>query len=230
MPLNSIRSCGSLLEGEGFIMLVEHGKIGIGVYPDKLYFIILVGIHNLAVKVPQKKFLYAAIIMLVLLMSVQGIYYVVFDMAQVHFKTESGKCISENKTLGVITLSLKAFSRRQDKDEIWVNGALYDVSRYRIAGDSVHVTVYHDKDEEGWIENLSSIFEGNDSQFTPFHGNHFSKVHSNGFNDCKILPRTYAYAQSLYLYTRNTAIGSYCFRYLNGHTSIFSPPPETVNS
>ena len=198
----------------------------------KLYFIILIEIHNFRghIKVLKKKLLYAVIVMLMLLLSVQGIYYVVFDVAQVHFKTESRQYISENKSLGVITLSLEAFNQKQDKNEIWVNGALYDVSHYRKMGDSVQVTVYHDKDEEGWIENISSIFEGSDTQFTPFHGNHISKVHSNGFNDCKILPRPNAFAGASCLKARNAVNDGYSFYYLNGYCSIISPPPEAVNS
>ena len=171
--------------------------------------------------------LHTGIIALILLLSVQGVYYILFDLAQVSFKSESQRSISENKNLGVITLSLKIFSQRADKNEIWVDGALYDISKYHIDGDRVYVTVYHDKDEEGWVKNITSIFEVSDNNL---QGQHISKVHSNGFNDCKILPNPYRESGMASLYPIKDIPHRFCFYYLDGYTSITSPPPESVTT
>ena len=172
--------------------------------------------------------LHTAIIALILLLSVQGVYYILFDLAQVNFKSESQRSISENKGLGVITLPLKIFSQRADKNEIWVNGALYDISKYHIDGDRVYVTVYHDKDEEGWVKNITSIFEVSDNN--NLQGQHISKVHSNGFNDCKILPNQYPDSGIVALPPPKAMTHRFCFYYLDGHTSITSPPPESATT
>lgn len=100
-------------------------------------------------------------------------------IAHEHFNTKEG--------LKTIKLSSNDFADIQNKDEVRINGSLYDVYGYAVTGDSVTLTVWHDDEEETLQIKIVSLVEG---QQQISHGsgyNHFGKYHPY-IPDFKIMP------------------------------------------
>ncbi len=83
------------------------------------------------------------------------------DLTSIH-----GIVQRENHTsasLSVITVTpddfATGYARYTDKEEINVNGRLYDIADKQKDGDNVKLTVSYDEKEEGLIADLKNIFE-----------------------------------------------------------------------
>lgn len=161
-------------------------------------------------------------------MGAQGVYYIVFDLAQVHYKVASSQSLSDNKQTDVVTVPLKVFSERPDEHEIWIDGALYDIGAYRVSGNDVRITVFHDKGEEALLHGIAAIFESSDTHYCDFHGNHISRAHSNGFNGGKILFANYNGIQTISSFIANDITDHLCFCFPVVYSGILKPPPRVV--
>ena len=99
--------------------------------------------------------------------------------AQEHFKTKDG--------LKTITVNSKEFAAMGNKDEVNINGALYDVYGYSVTGDSVVITVWHDEQEETIQSELVSLFESQQQISNTTGSSQLAKYHPY-FPDVKIMP------------------------------------------
>ncbi len=95
--------------------------------------------------------------------------YLLFDVAEVGFWEKATDELRRETGLGTVTVSLDDFQHRTGQDEIWVAGKLYDIGSYRIKGNRVVISVFHDSDEERAIYKLTGLLDG--SNFSPAGSN-----------------------------------------------------------
>ncbi len=123
--------------------------------------------------------------MLVTLTTGSFFYYAYLSISEITAKTEARTALSKNTTqLEVIKLAKKGFNTHCD--EIWHNGHLYDISSYRIIGDTVFISVLHDGDEEALVSVIKDYFGPVNDRITNSR-DHFSPKHSHTPNDVKCL-------------------------------------------
>ncbi len=85
------------------------------------------------------------------------IYYTLFEFDDAEAKAEMGQTIAGMHTLlGTESFTLP-LSRLQEanRDEIWLNGKLYDIVKTEISNDKVVVYVLNDTKEENLVSNMA---------------------------------------------------------------------------
>jgi hypothetical protein len=139
----------------------------------------------------KKSIQLAFTLLLMLSVSISAMLYFFYDVEQFHYKMEARQDIKVNQRLQIVKLSLKEFRDKNDPDEVWVNGELFDVSSYVIINDTAFVTVLHDEHEESLVKDIVSSFEPNDKYATD-NISHVCKHRIHIPDDGKILVAPYA--------------------------------------
>ena len=89
--------------------------------------------------------------------SVCAFFYL--DVKQLNCKLVAAIHLVNKEELTTIKIPCSSFNPNQE--EISLNGSLYDVNSYTIAGDTAIVSVWHDKDEEIVQRRMVCSFEAN---------------------------------------------------------------------
>jgi hypothetical protein len=118
--------------------------------------------------------------------SISTLFYFFFDAQQLSFKLEADINIRTGKNIEVVTLPAAEFLKCQSGDELWLNGALYDIKSYSIENGIATVSVYHDTNEEGLVKNLSGSFD-QDNICATDNGVHLSKHRLHMPDEGKVL-------------------------------------------
>ena len=164
-----------------------------------------------------------SIALLVTLTAGSFFYYAYLSISEITAKNEAHFSLAEKNTkLETIRLAKKGFNTHND--EIWHNGHLYDISSYRIVGDTVLVSVLHDSNEEAIVSVIKDYF-GSTNDRLANAGDHFSSKHCHNPNDIKCLCEgikipliTYSETSMAYLFVEPPT----CCR----NSSIDIPPPR----
>jgi hypothetical protein len=136
--------------------------------------------------------------------------------------------LANDQRTEVLRIPAADFAARNHSDDIWIDGALYDIGHYEVDGDFVNVTVYRDQDEETFVSLLAAGFESNNSVDNGHSNNQVSK-HKVHVPDCgKILPTAWQ-CRPFYLQISNTITRQYgTHPTANVPTSVIKPPPRFV--
>jgi len=173
----------------------------------------------------MRKFLQKVFSVLLLLsIGVSALLYVFFDVAQLQLKNEAGRQVKSGKNLETIKVSLAEFEQAKGNDEFWVNGKLYDICSYVIAGDTVVVSVLHDTDEQNLVQTITESFEPNDS-YAADNILHLTKHRIHPPGDFKILPAGILVPEPL-VARHPEHRGYYLCAIASFHVSVLKPPPE----
>lgn len=153
--------------------------------------------------------------------------YLFFSVAQVQFKIEAHNEIAASQHLQTIKLSLSEFNNARGKDELWLNGRLYDVHSYVVVNDSVFVSVFHDEDEESIVKIIADSFEPNDKSINDGTV-HLSRCRVHLPSDGKALPERYFVRFVPGLVTsRSSSVVQEHFIHLS--FSVIKPPPKVAS-
>ena len=149
-----------------------------------------------------------------------------YDIGELQCKFNAYEHLAEKKDLKTITLTAKAFAAFSNKGEINVNGTLYDVQSYRISGDVVFVTVWHDAQEEVLQHEIVSLFENQEQISGTTHSSNIAKYHPY-FPDVKIIPTKtqqafFTFRKERADYTLPKVDGFYILPLVD----VISPPPD----
>ena len=135
----------------------------------------------------MRKYLQKALsILLILCFGTSALLYLFFDIAQLQDKNQAQQEIKSQERLEIIKLSLTEFRQLNGADELWHNGALYDISGYSVQEGFVLVTVFHDCNEESLVQTLAESFEPN-GRFAADNIIHITRHHIHPPTDGKIL-------------------------------------------
>lgn len=174
----------------------------------------------------KKVLTYAFTVLLVIALGFSGLSYFFFDIAQIEVHTASKDNVASHINTEVIKIPLASYEAQKDKDEIWYEGALYDVGSYEIVGDVVLVTVLHDRNEESLIGQAVENIESGFTISTDHTANHFSKHKTHHTDDLKIIPEKIsinaAYFNNVTPLFYHTSIAIYP----DNAYSIIKPPPQ----
>ena len=166
-------------------------------------------------------------LLLLLSLSIGYLSYAHFDIMQLACKVAAGIDQSDSRTLVTLKVPLKEFTDENKKDEIWINGGLYDVHSYVIINDTALVSVHQDKEEEHLISAIVSVFQTND-QYTGNDGyNHFNK-YKPFLPDGKVLTKLFQLTVSKYYVGNSFAIGTPFFIADYRSTAVIKPPPDNI--
>ena len=161
-------------------------------------------------------------------MGASGLYYFIFDIAEMEIHQSSKIETAENIHTQTVSMSLSEFKAQKDKDEIWVDGALYDVKDYTISGNQVFITVFHDTNEESMLNSLTENIESG-SSVLPDHAQHQFSKHKVTIPDLqKIMPGTYSFSTYHNPGKALININEAAIIYLQCCTSILKPPPRSI--
>ena len=152
-----------------------------------------------------------------------------YNIGELQYKIQAEGYCKDKTGLKTLTLSIIKFNSYSNKQEINVNGALYDVAGYTQVGDSVVVTVWHDEGEETLDNEIIALQEYHQlgGQGT---AQHFAKYHTY-LPDVKVLP---SHWHSLSITFKPLQPNSY---FLQGGTTLFKlpmadvicPPPDLIS-
>lgn len=167
-------------------------------------------------------------LLLLISFSISALLYLFFDVAQLQFKMEAKRDIAVKNKLQTIRLSIGEFNKNKEKDEVWINGKLYDISSYVIIDDEVLVSVLHDEWEEGLVKSIVDSFEPND-RYVNDNFTHLGKHRIHMPDDGKVLVTRYAIKIVLPL-----DISMACFSTVDYApqliASVIKPPPRALLS
>jgi hypothetical protein len=110
-----------------------------------------------------------------------------YNAAELNCKLNAKQNIQRATKLEQVTITTAEFAALRDKEEIKVNGTLYDVSSYEVKDGYVVVSVWHDGQEETLQNKLSSIFESQQQISNTGNQPHIVKYHPY-FPDFKVMP------------------------------------------
>ena len=74
-------------------------------------------------------------------------YYLYFGWAETRVKSDAQVVMASEQGKETIAIPVSKWNEKET-DEVWHDGHLYDVAAYHIIGDTVYISVWHDKDEE----------------------------------------------------------------------------------
>jgi hypothetical protein len=118
------------------------------------------------------------------------VYYAYIDVYEMMLKREASLFIKEKRDLCVLHLSQEQFDK-SDKEEINVNGSLYDVQSYSISNSQVNIVAYQDVKEESFLAGLVDIFNVCDAQESNNSTTHFTHKVPPHFNEAKYFANLY---------------------------------------
>jgi hypothetical protein len=97
--------------------------------------------------------------------------YLYLHVSMIQVKSEAGELISQLEDYdqpGLI--KIPSYSLEKDEsDEVWYQGKLYDVAKREMIRDTEYVYILHDQDEEDLLQDMSSYFtmDGNQVSLHP---------------------------------------------------------------
>ncbi len=125
-------------------------------------------------------------ISLMLCLSVSGLLYIAFNIAQFKSILNAKAFLSENTSLQQLRVPISELKNGVAEQEIWVDGKMYDISSCVIEGDYAVITAYHDEQEESLVKNLIDSIDTEQS-YTTDTSTHLLKHKIRFPNDYKIL-------------------------------------------
>ena len=116
------------------------------------------------------------------------VYYAYIDVSAIILKHDASLIIKEKRNLCVLRLSQQQFNAT-NKEEIYVDGALYDVQSYAVSNGQVEIQAYKDVKEATFLDGVADMFNAcnvlvNDNTHHQFR--HLVPPH---FNDAKYFTR-----------------------------------------
>lgn len=164
-------------------------------------------------------------IVLMLAIGIGVLSSVLLDIAKIRCEFSAKSSLASKADLHLLTIPVKDFKQRADKDEVWDHGNLYDISSYIVIDDNACVWVYHDQKEE----RIVNIIIGNNEQFDQNTSNnvrHISQYHSP-MPDSKILVRPYVI--NFVRTASNEHFTASTFEYSSAeYSSVIKPPPRSI--
>ncbi len=175
----------------------------------------------------MRKYLQKALsILLILCFGTSALLYLFFNIAQLQDKKQAQKEIKSQERLEIIKLSLTEFRQLNGADELWHNGALYDISSYSVHEDFVLVTVFHDCSEESLVHSIAESFEPNE-KIASDNLLHLTRHHIHPPTDGKILSSHNFSCISCSITLNACAVEYFSPFYPLQLFSILKPPPDT---
>lgn len=145
------------------------------------------------------------------------------DLIKLQSEIAAHKKVAEKQDLQQLIIPIKEFAQQNDKDELWNNGRLYDVSSYVIINDYAIVWAYQDQQEECIVNIIIGNYEQID-QNNSDNTRHISQHHSTA-PDGKILTTPYVIGfvgVSAVHYPLSPSVK----RYSPVYSGVIKPPPE----
>jgi hypothetical protein len=176
----------------------------------------------------KRKLPFAVTLMLLISFGISALLYLFFDVAQLQFKLEAKEHITSKSGLQTVRLSVNEFNKNKEKDELWLDGKLYDISSYAIISDYVLVTVFHDEREEGLVKSIVDSFEPND-RLANDHTVHLSKHRIHMPESGKVLVARYTIKAALLSgdYLSTLRVSEFIPQLF---ASVIKPPPKAFLS
>jgi hypothetical protein len=112
------------------------------------------------------------------------VYYAYIDVSAIILKHDASLIIKEKRNLCVLRLSQQQFNAT-NKEEIYVDGALYDVQSYTVVNEQVHIVAYRDVKEETFLDGVADMFNTCNVLVSDTTHHQFSHVVPPHFNDAK---------------------------------------------
>ena len=172
----------------------------------------------------KKQIRIAVTFLLMLCISISALLYLFFDIAQFHYKVAASQRAEVGARLQVIKLSLQEFNNVKE-DELWHNGALYDVYSYVIVNGSVFVSVLHDDGEEQLVKTITESFEPND-RYSSDGFAHICKYRFHAFDGGKILTASYRVPHVRLIYRSPFLLSRFVPYIAASCIDVIKPPPR----
>jgi hypothetical protein len=90
-------------------------------------------------------------------LSTDCMQYLINSIAVYHCQQAATTAMQGNNRTQELVLTGSAIIDVKQRHEVWIQGALYDVSKSWISGGVQHLIVYHDESEESVIEKIGSL-------------------------------------------------------------------------
>ena len=153
-------------------------------------------------------------------------YYFYFGVATGVCKINARGAITMGKNLQTLKIPVEEYKGKEDQDEIWYEGNLYDVGLVVIHNDTAYVSVFHDSTEEVLVKITNEDTEHVVSSV--LYNSHISKHMPHPIDDNNIPISKITYQLGI------TEILSFCTTFYLNHLpqtvypSVIKPPPQVL--